>query len=513
MKATLAVLLLYISSSLGYNILCIFPAPTKSHDHLSNGVVQALLKAGHKVTWATPYKQKNFHANLTFVDLAATRAIVDAVDMMDSANAGMSFIRTFARNVSRTAAESPALRKVLVEQQFDAVVSTWFINEFEAGYAAIQQVPWILLSSIGVHPNLEALVDEVRSVSTVPLNFNDSPVPMSWGRRMLNGLFYVLMTVDSWFDEPRQAAIYEEIFAPLAADRGVPLPPFHEAQHNVSILLVNSHESIAPALSLPPNVINVAGYHIDDKPPPLPKDLQDLLDRSPQGVIYFSMGSVLKCSALKKHTRYALLKLFSTLPYTVLWKFEEPLAGLPRNVHVRPWLPQQSVLAHKNIKLFITHGGLLSTLEAIHAGVPLLAVPVFGDQPGNAERARRAGYALRVDFHADMAQELGVALKEMLRNDSYYKKAQYLSKIFRSRPAPPSELISFYINLAIETKGAYHLRSQSLKYSWYERWMLDVVLALLVVIAGVIALLTLAVKFCVRIFTGKKKKDLEKKRN
>ncbi|KAJ8703741.1 hypothetical protein PYW07_013035 [Mythimna separata] len=513
MQAALAVLLLFVSSSVAYRILCIFPAPTKSHDHLSNGVVQALLNAGHEVTWATPYQKKNFHANLTFVDLAATRAVVDAVDMMDPANAGMSFIRTFARNVSRTAAESPELRKVLVEQQFDAVISTWFINEFEAGYAAIQQAPWILLSSIGVHPSLEALVDEVRSVATVPLHFNDSPIPMGWGRRMLNGLFYLLMTVDGWFDAPRQAAIYEDIFAPLAAERGVPLPPFHEAQHNVSILLVNSHESIAPALSLPPNVVNIAGYHIDEKPPPLPKDLQDLLDGSPQGVIYFSMGSVLKSSALKPHTRYALLKLFSKLPYTVLWKFEEPLPGQPRNVHVRPWLPQPSVLAHKNVKIFITHGGLLSTLEAIHAGVPLLAVPVFGDQPGNAERARRAGYAMRVDFHPDVAEELGVTLKEMMRNDSYYKKAQYLSKIFRARVAPPSELISFYVNLAIETKGAYHLRSQSLKYSWYERWMLDVVLALLAVLAVVIALMTLAVKCCVRRIIGKKKEDLKKKMN
>lgn len=509
MKATLAVLFLCISSSLAYKILCIFPAPTKSHDHLANGVVQALLKAGHQVTWATPYKKKDIHTNLTIVELSETRAIIDTVDMM---NAGISFIRTFARNISRTAAESPELRKILVEQQFDAVVSTWFLNEFEAGYAAIQQAPWILLSSIGVHPNLENLVDDVRSVTTVPLLFNDSPVPMSRGRRMLNGLFYLLMNVDSWFDEPRQAALYEDIFTPLAAERGVPLPPFYEAQHNVSILLVNSHESIAPALSLPPNAINIAGYHIDDKPAPLPKDLQDLLDSSPQGVIYFSMGSVLKSSALKPHTRYALLKLFSTLPYIVLWKFEETITGLPRNVHVRPWLPQPSVLAHKNVKLFITHGGLLSTLEAIHAGVPLLAVPVFGDQPANAERARRAGYALRVDFHADVAEELGVALREMLSTDTYYNKVQYLSKIFRARPAPPSDLISFYVNLAIETKGAYHLRSLSLKYSWYERWMLDVVLAFLGVLAGVIALLTLAVKACVRKVTGKKE-NMTKKRN
>ena len=42
---------------------------------------------------------------------------------------------------------------------------------------------------------------------------------------------------------------------------------------------------------------------------------------------------------------------------------------------------------------------------------------MFGDQPANADRAVRRGYALKVNFGEDMAPELGVALKEMLSND------------------------------------------------------------------------------------------------
>lgn len=74
------------------------------------------------------------------------------------------------------------------------------------------------------------------------------------------------------------------------------------------------------------------------------KDLQDLLDSSTQGVIYFSMGSVLKSSALPAATKKALLKTLGELPYTVLWKFEEELKGLPKNVHIRPWMPQPAIL-------------------------------------------------------------------------------------------------------------------------------------------------------------------------
>lgn len=44
------------------------------------------------------------------------------------------------------------------------------------------------------------------------------------------------------------------------------------------------------------------------------------------------------------------------------------------------------ISGHPNIKLFITQGGLQSTDEAIIAGVPLLGIPMLGDQWYNVEK-------------------------------------------------------------------------------------------------------------------------------
>nr|XP_049704120.1 UDP-glucosyltransferase 2 [Helicoverpa armigera]WRX06231.1 UGT41D1 [Helicoverpa armigera] len=519
MKLHTVLLLASISCTFGYHILVPVPVPSHSHNQLAKGIVDALLKHGHTVTWVTPFPEKagkNPPKTLKLIDLSHIKHLAD-IDMTDPKNtqAGITFVKQFSANISLAMMNTPAVKEAITKNQYDAVVTELFFCDFMAGLAAVQQAPWIVLVAMDLYPNAEAQIDEVRSVSTTPLLFNPADVPMSFLKRAVNFMIYVAMTVSGWLDQAKTVELYESIFGPIAAARGVALPPFEDAFYNVSIMLVNSHESISPPFSTPPNVVNIAGYHIDENIPPLPKDLQDLMDGSPQGVIYFSMGSVLKSAAFKSELRAALLKIFAKLPYTVLWKFEQPISDLPPNVHVRPWMPQPSILAHPNVKLFITHGGQLSSLEAISAGVPVLAIPVFGDQPSNAERAKKKGYALRVDFSPDMAPEVEAALNEMLGSDKYYNRAKYLSKIFRNRPAKPSDLINHYVELAIETKGAHHLRSLSLKYKWYERWMLDFVLAVLAVLGALVLLVIFAIKKCIRKVTGTKtyKPASKKKRN
>ncbi|XP_046975452.1 UDP-glucosyltransferase 2-like [Vanessa cardui] len=476
------VFLSVVATACAYNILCIQTVPSKSHYHLMKGIVDPLLKAGHQITFISTYPEAKPVKNLKYIDVSHIQMLIRNIDMGDRTKQGMSVVREFARNISRAAIGSPAVKEALMKERFDAVVTEWFFSDADSGYAAVQQVPWILLSGMTMHPHIENLVDAVRSVPVLPAIKNDSPIPMNFWSRVMNTFAFIYTSTGTVLDYPLVKSDYESYFSPIAKARGVTLPSYEEALYNVSILFVNSHPSFAPAQSLPPNVVEIGGYHISEEIPPLPKDLQDLLDSSTQGVVYFSMGSVLKSSQLPEKTKQDLIKLFGELPYTVLWKFEEKLEGLPKNVHIRPWMPQSSILAHKNLKVFITHGGLLSTLESLRYGVPIIAIPVFGDQPSNAQRCVRGGHALMVDFTPEMGGPLKAALKEMLSNDRYYKQAKYLSRLFTDRPVTTTHLIQHYVRLAIETNGADHLRSKALLYSWYQLWMLDQLAFLLVVL-------------------------------
>ena len=130
------------------------------------------------------------------------------------------------------------------------------------------------------------------------------------------------------------------------------------------------------------------------------------------------MGSNIKSTTLPIEKRDALIKVFNQLKENVMWKWEDTtLPGKPSNVFINDWFPQNDILAHPNVKLFITHGGLLGTSEAIFHGVPVVGIPIFGDQKLNMARAVRLEYGLMVDYNNLTETSLLWALREMLGND------------------------------------------------------------------------------------------------
>ncbi|CAH2054208.1 unnamed protein product, partial [Iphiclides podalirius] len=72
--------------------------------------------------------------------------------------------------------------------------------------------------------------------------------------------------------------------------------------------------------------------------------------------------------------------------------------------------------AHPNCLLFITQGGVLSMTEAIYYGIPVVGVPIFGDQFTNTQRAVENGFAIKVELTNAMVEQIKDAIEEMLRN-------------------------------------------------------------------------------------------------
>ncbi|KAL4718835.1 hypothetical protein ACJJTC_013057, partial [Scirpophaga incertulas] len=219
-------------------------------------------------------------------------------------------------------------------------------------------------------------------------------------------------------------------------------------------------------------------------------DVQKIMDDAKHGVIYFSMGSMMKSASFPATLKRDLIKMFAGLRETVLWKFEEEFTDLPKNVHVFKWLPQLSVLGHPNCKLFITHAGILSISEAIHVGVPIISVPMYGDQFLNAHRAVQKGFSRRILLEMNFVQQLQEAIEDMTSDPSYHKNMKEVAVAFHHRLVSPSAELVHWVEHVIVTRGAPHLRSKALRMPFYQKYYLD--LAVLVILC--ISMLGFALK-------------------
>merc|ERR1712217_504628 len=87
--------------------------------------------------------------------------------------------------------------------------------------------------------------------------------------------------------------------------------------------------------------------------------------------------------------------------------------------------PQLQILDHTSV--FVTHGGANSIHEALKLRVPLIVVPMFGDQPSNADAVARcgAGDSFRHPLRTLSSESLNVSLKKMLdgSTDNSYRLA------------------------------------------------------------------------------------------
>ena len=99
---------------------------------------------------------------------------------------------------------------------------------------------------------------------------------------------------------------------------------------------------------------------------------------------------------------------FRQMAYPVIWKLKNSThcSGVD-HVKVVSWFPQNDILAHPNIRLFITHGGLNSLIESVYHAKPVIVFPIALDQPDNAAMVSSKGYGIRMEISDFTPKEPG----------------------------------------------------------------------------------------------------------
>uniref|UniRef100_A0A8U7M659 UDP-glucuronosyltransferase n=1 Tax=Corvus moneduloides TaxID=1196302 RepID=A0A8U7M659_CORMO len=230
-----------------------------------------------------------------------------------------------------------------------------------------------------------------------------------------------------------------------------------------------------------PSMVFIGGIHCGQKKP-LSQEFEAMVNASGEhGVVVFSLGSMVSEIPMKKAMEIA--EALGTVPQTVLWRYTgKAPPNLPKNVKLVKWLPQNDLLAHPKTRAFITHGGSHGVYEGICNAVPMVLMPLFGDQMDNAKRVESRGAGLTLNILEMTSNDISTALKAVINDKKYKENIQRLSDLHLDRPIHPLDLAVHWVEFVMRHKGAPHLRPAAHDLNWVQYHSLDVIAFLAAVV-------------------------------
>ncbi|XP_055920769.1 UDP-glycosyltransferase UGT5-like [Eupeodes corollae] len=490
------------------NILGVFTSNSPSHQIIHMSYVRSLVERGHNVTvvTTTPLKDKNpgyKHIHIPQTE-ARSQAIAKQMQSLKDSKSDTiwQYLHVAATSlkaigpVQYDAIKSERFQEIMNNpgNKFDLVFVGYFFSDYLVGLGEHFKCPVVLSWTSHSNELLDRYVGNPPEISYVPgILAMQKPDPMTF----LGRLEFFYGRVLSWYwryiMDAHISELYKDLFPPSK------YPSLEEVTKRISLVFVNSHLSETGARPLAPAVIEVGGIQIKEKPDPLPENLQKIVNSSKDGVIYLSFGSNVGSRELGPKVIYDLYKVMSSLKETVLWKWDDsPKPGNAKNIHFLKWLPQDDLLAQKNVKLFITHAGKGGVAESQFHGVPMLAIPIFADQPGNAKKLTQDGFGLQLDKNTMTEESIREAVLEILQNPKYTQNVRKFSQLYRDRPMSPRQTAMFWIEYVLRHKGAYHMQSPAIHLNVFQYLSLDVIGFLLLVAFIVFKVVAVSAKFVFR---------------
>nr|XP_023019247.1 UDP-glucuronosyltransferase 2A3-like isoform X2 [Leptinotarsa decemlineata] len=466
--------------SVGYRILGFFPIPSLSGQIILQPIWKELAVKGHEVIVITPnILNESGLRTLREIDVEIVYELwkkLDITSKVKSPNFIMSSIFkifTCYLDILDYELEQEEVRhlKNYDGNYFDVVlVQTSYINPLVYGFGAKFQAPVIGISSMDLYLHAHDAVGNPTHPLVAPdimLNLHGKLGFFDKISSVLHNILYRILYY--WYALPMADKVARKHF-------GENIPYLGDVEKNMSLILTTVNPIIHPIRPNVPNMIEINQIHIREKKP-LPKDLQDYLDSAPEGVVYFSLGSNVKSANISSEIRNIIIEALSELPYKVLWKWEtDYLPNQPYNVLTRKWIPQQDVLGHPNIKVFITQGGLQSIEEAICNEVPMVGLPYITDQPYNVRKLEEFGIAIGLNPGTMTKDQFKRAILEVAGNKKYKERVREAKAILTDQPMKGVEKAVWWIEYVIRHKGAKHLRSPAADLSFFEYFLVDVAL-------------------------------------
>jgi polyene glycosyltransferase len=360
-------------------------------------------------------------------------------DVMEEFNKDPAYYATFANHRPMTAKSGLELiRRLLDPARLRA--------EYQQMLAHIDRVQPCLMvidtATLGaIDAALERRVPFILSVPSVLSVFFEGQLPWDYpavGSGLPRNMSTAQKVANLWYRlKVRTALLGQFVFSPLISPgkaMGVSFPIGRGERYINNATAIFCYSVFGLEYPFPaPKHLHMLGTMVPDLS--IKRDdsneLSQWLDGRPS-VIYVGLGTLVQ---LSEEQVAVLISAFERLgpDHSILWKLSEsqqallPRKKLPANVRIEPWVPSQlDVLAHPNVRVFLTHGGGNGFHEGIYFGKPLMVMPFWFDCFDFAARAIDSGVGLALarppHFTAD---EVTKKLEQLLSNSRFRERAQH----------------------------------------------------------------------------------------
>ncbi|KAH8383551.1 hypothetical protein KR009_009266 [Drosophila setifemur] len=464
------------------NILAVFPYRYISGFQVVSPLIRALAERGHNVTMISPLSAAANFEGVRHIQVPRLNKIME--EMIDSD----SFLEAFSNkwtegilaagllaNISYAVLSYDVVQKMMRDktERFDMVIMEASHLDAIYGLAEYYNATLVGVSCI----RLNWFVDDLAGKTAPSIDEPISPKGFYMDYSLINRIYnWIFITEEKLLEQlvfrPSQLKIFKKFF-------NYPPEKMEELRSRFAVILINNHFSMGRVRANVPNIIEVGGLHLSEPVEPCDEELQQFLDEAAHGVIYFSMGLDIIVKLLPDSMQESLLQTLSQLKQRVVWKSE--MSMMPNNsdnLYFISRAPQRALLAHPNVKLFITHGGLLSVMEAIHSGVPMLGLPLFFDQFSNMHRVEMAGIAKVLDSDSLTTDSVTGTIKELLGNPKYAIRAKEMSRSFMDRPMSPLDTAVWWTEYALRNRDVSHIRLNEEDIPFMRYYRLDSFLSL-----------------------------------
>ncbi|KAL8603855.1 hypothetical protein ACOMHN_049674 [Nucella lapillus] len=222
----------------------------------------------------------------------------------------------------------------------------------------------------------------------------------------------------------------------------------------------------------------------------LAPEFQSFMDSAQDGVVIVSFGSYVL--NLPQHISDKVLQVLLQLPMKSVFR-STVTSPDAKKILTSPWIPQNDLLGHPHTKVFVSHCGKNGLYETLYHAVPVVATPLFVDQPYNANSAHSKGFAEVLDLNSCTVEEMKSTILKVASEPRYKQAVVKCSRLFKEVYGLPMETAAYWLDHVMEYGGDY-MRSAGQQMPLYQYVLLDVFLFILCVLALTVGLLCVVIK-------------------